>query len=304
MDLTCWEWSLHWLPVSHCILYLCHCTITRARLHHDRLIADPLLKSSLQALIGKGSKAPMIAMDDDEGAAAAANLYDLPQDAIIRVPPPSEKEELSESWDPYGLAGIDVSAYGLVAAPDYTVAGGESYDMATPGRRDTEPDDSYDMAAARSPQAAEAAPTYDMASDDMPAAKGSPSGKKAIYSKHGMRNKEAQARVIEWIRSVTGAAKPDDQDFHQWLKSGIVLCELINKIKAKTIKKYNTNLKKMKAFHQMENLSKFVDACANLGVPASDRFDGVDLFEGVNLQQVVNCLNSLNKVAVEKGYLK
>jgi hypothetical protein len=34
------------------------------------------------------------------------------------------------------------------------------------------------------------------------------------------------------------------------------------------------------------------------------RFDGVDLFEGVNLSQVTNCLNSLNKIALDKGYIK
>jgi hypothetical protein len=31
---------------------------------------------------------------------------------------------------------------------------------------------------------------------------------------------------------------PADQDFHHWLRSGIVLCTLINKIKPGTIKKY------------------------------------------------------------------
>jgi hypothetical protein len=36
--------------------------------------------------------------------------------------------------------------------------------------------------------------------------------------------------------------------------------------------RFNSNIAKMKAFHQMENLSKFVGACASLGVPSSDRY--------------------------------
>jgi hypothetical protein len=46
-------------------------------------------------MVGKGSNVPIIAVDDVESAAALADTYALPQDAIIRVPAPSAKEDIS-----------------------------------------------------------------------------------------------------------------------------------------------------------------------------------------------------------------
>lgn len=42
--------------------------------------------------------------------------YSLPQDAIVRFDAPKEDEK-EQAWDPYGLSGVDMSAYGLVDAP-------------------------------------------------------------------------------------------------------------------------------------------------------------------------------------------
>ena len=49
--------------------------------------------------MGKGSNVPIVAVDDVESAAALADTYALPQDAIIRVPAPSAKEEISKQRD-------------------------------------------------------------------------------------------------------------------------------------------------------------------------------------------------------------
>jgi hypothetical protein len=54
----------------------------------------------------------------------------------------------------------------------------------------------------------------------------------------------------------------------------------------------------------MENIAQFVAAVTELGVPASDRFDGIDLFEGVNMKAVVNCVMSLHKIALDRGLVK
>lgn len=40
---------------------------------------------------------------------------------------------------------------------------------------------------------------------------------------------------------------------------------------------------------QMENIGKFLDACVAYGVPKSDLFQTVDLFEGQNIPQVYTC---------------
>ena len=42
-------------------------------------------------------------------------------------------------------------------------------------------------------------------------------------------------------------------------------------------------------FIKMENISKFLDGCEQLGVAKTDSFQTVDLYEGQNVPQVYNC---------------
>jgi hypothetical protein len=46
-----------------------------------------------QTATSSASKAPIVAVDDNEGAAAMAAQYSLPQDAIVRVPALAKEEE-------------------------------------------------------------------------------------------------------------------------------------------------------------------------------------------------------------------
>ena len=50
-------------------------------------------------------------------------------------------------------------------------------------------------------------------------------------------------------------------------------------------------------FKQMENVAHYIDACAQLGVPAQDLFQTVDLYEGRDMQAVVRNVHSLGRVA-------
>mmetsp|Transcript_19342 Transcript_19342/g.60547 ORF Transcript_19342/g.60547 Transcript_19342/m.60547 type:complete len:269 (+) Transcript_19342:1554-2360(+) len=51
----------------------------------------------------------------------------------------------------------------------------------------------------------------------------------------------------------------------------------------------------------MENITKFLGACKDLGVPATSRFATVDLFEGKDLNGVVGCLYGLSAAAASRG---
>ena len=55
-------------------------------------------------------------------------------------------------------------------------------------------------------------------------------------------------------------------------------------------------------FKQMENINSYTEACRRLGVPDSDLFVTVDLFEGKNMPAVVRNLHSLGRVAQAKGF--
>jgi len=103
-----------------------------------------------------------------------------------------------------------------------------------------------------------------------------------------------EQEAADWIEAVTGENQPADLKFSHWLKSGTVLCNLVNKLKPGTIPKVN----KMKMpFAHMENINGFIQACTVLSVPGSDLFMTVDLYEEKNLNQVITCIHSLGRAS-------
>ncbi|XP_005111388.1 myophilin [Aplysia californica] len=117
---------------------------------------------------------------------------------------------------------------------------------------------------------------------------------------------EQEARL--WMEAVLEqplmpGANPNEplgvDQFQAALKDGIILCNLLNKIKPGAIKKTNTS--KM-PFLQMENISKFLEGCEALGVSKTDLFQTVDLFDKVNMVQVINGIYALGRKAQKIGY--
>ncbi|CAH0546501.1 unnamed protein product [Brassicogethes aeneus] len=73
---------------------------------------------------------------------------------------------------------------------------------------------------------------------------------------------------------------------------------LVNTIKPGSVKKVNTSAM---AFKCMENINAFLEAARDLGVPAQETFQTVDLWERQNLNSVVICLQSLGRKAGQFG---
>lgn len=84
--------------------------------------------------------------------------------------------------------------------------------------------------------------------------------------------------------------------FHDSLKSGVLLCRLVNKVKPGSVPENRISLSNM-PFNQRENVAAYLDACRRLGVREADMFVTADLFEGNNLVAVVNNLYALGGVA-------
>ena len=79
------------------------------------------------------------------------------------------------------------------------------------------------------------------------------------------------------------------------LKSSIY-CRLINSIGGKTPA---NGLKPQKlAFKKMESINMFLEAATQYGVPTTELFQTVDLYEKQNLNQVVICLQSLARKVI------
>ncbi|KAJ3109276.1 hypothetical protein HDU97_007770 [Phlyctochytrium planicorne] len=107
--------------------------------------------------------------------------------------------------------------------------------------------------------------------------------------------READARYF--IETVTGETFASD-NFQASLKDGVLLAKLMNKILPSDPIKVSTS---KIAFKQMENIGFFLNRLSKVGVPTYEQFQTVDLYEGKNIDQVVNCIFSLSRHAAAKG---
>ena len=107
--------------------------------------------------------------------------------------------------------------------------------------------------------------------------------------------------IREWISDITGHDIPTEP-LSEVLKNGIVLCEVINTILSadKSIQLREPS-KSGQGFLQMENIGYFIQKAGVCGVPASENFQTVDLFEGKNMRQVLTCISSLSRNLYKNG---
>lgn len=103
--------------------------------------------------------------------------------------------------------------------------------------------------------------------------------------------KEKETEVLNWIESVTGE-QVDHIFLH--LKSGRVLCKLINIILPNSIKKIN---EQKVVFYERENIQKFCNTIISLGLPADHVFSVDSLYDAKDLISVVRTLLALKNKA-------
>lgn len=104
-------------------------------------------------------------------------------------------------------------------------------------------------------------------------------------------NTKEEEDAMDWIERVTGR---EVNNFHEHLKSGRTLCELVNKIRPEAIKRINT---KSSPIADRDNIQLYLDACARMGVPRGNLFNVNDLYEKQSLQSVVGNVFALARVA-------
>lgn len=107
-----------------------------------------------------------------------------------------------------------------------------------------------------------------------------------------------EMEVRSWIEAILDM-KLQEGTIHEVLKDGVILCQIINKISPTDGCRFPSLSKA--SFVQMENISYFIDSARQLGVPDSENFSTVDLFEGKNIKQVMVCLSSLSRNLVKGG---
>lgn len=103
-------------------------------------------------------------------------------------------------------------------------------------------------------------------------------------------------RVAEWIESVRGCPiskvpSPGPEELQVALQSGEVLCDLVNTIWRSQI--VGISQCKLNSIRQLENITRFIHACRDLGVEEARLFLPSDLVEGKNLRNVFLCILAL-----------
>ncbi|KAJ1451262.1 calponin homology domain-containing protein [Pelagophyceae sp. CCMP2097] len=118
--------------------------------------------------------------------------------------------------------------------------------------------------------------------------------KKAMAAKL-IELKPQMDEAIVWIEVVT--EEKMEGTFDEWLRSGQVLCRLLNKIKPDSVKKVNAGAM---PFKQMENLSMYTRGVKALGMHESDCFDTNDLFRGNDIGKVVQSIHAFGSLVRSK----
>jgi len=103
---------------------------------------------------------------------------------------------------------------------------------------------------------------------------------------------EKAAQAQAWIEALTGTRFP--ASFQESLKSGVLLCQAINRIKPGSVPNINAQ---NSPFKHRENIENFVKAEKVLGMKEVDLFVTADLYEGNNIVAVIDNIFALGSVA-------
>ncbi|KAK6159847.1 hypothetical protein DH2020_003228 [Rehmannia glutinosa] len=120
---------------------------------------------------------------------------------------------------------------------------------------------------------------------------------------------EASLRRYEaagWLRKMVGVvggkdlpAQPSEEEFRLGLRSGIMLCNVLNKVQPGSVPKVveapsDTGIvpdgAALSAYQYFENVRNFLDSIEEMGIPA---FEASDLEQGGKSSRIVNCVLAL-----------
>ena len=93
----------------------------------------------------------------------------------------------------------------------------------------------------------------------------------------------SEAKVRLWIETLLGQECVGTT--HQWLRSGAVLCRLINAVNPGLIEP-STVSESAEPMRQRSNIKQFLDCCGEMGLHEGDRFLIDDLYSNRDMKQV------------------
>jgi len=114
-----------------------------------------------------------------------------------------------------------------------------------------------------------------------------------FHQKYQLHHGSAIRRFLAVLEEKLGT-----QSLWEALRSGVVLCRLVNKIEPGAIKQF-TNMKKMHALLERENINFYLEACWRLGMDSRDIFMTSDLYNARYMKSVLRNLTSLSHLAAK-----
>ncbi|ODV83093.1 hypothetical protein CANARDRAFT_203910 [[Candida] arabinofermentans NRRL YB-2248] len=104
-----------------------------------------------------------------------------------------------------------------------------------------------------------------------------------------------QNEIKQWFDMIfqTNQFSKNDTDLIEYLKDGVILCDLINQVYGSNTIKYKQS---KLAFVQMENIEFFLNFIKSKGVPESELFQTVDLYESKDPYQVTQTIQSFSRI--------
>jgi len=110
-------------------------------------------------------------------------------------------------------------------------------------------------------------------------------------------NPERERKGREWLEAVL-ETKFEEPTLAEALKSGVRLCQALNKVYPDAVRHINDS---KVAFKQIENIGNYLKACRTLGINKSLIFETADLFESRNLTIVIDNVYELARLGSNKG---
>jgi len=105
--------------------------------------------------------------------------------------------------------------------------------------------------------------------------------------------KNYEQEAIDFIESILGEKLIINDNLQRTLRSGVVLCRMIQIIKPELMPRISA---RPLPFLQMENIHNFLNAAKELGVSPVNLFQTAELYEGSDMNKVIHTLLSLQKV--------
>ena len=114
------------------------------------------------------------------------------------------------------------------------------------------------------------------------------------------RSETDEFEVQQWIEAVIGESFPTNKKYDEALRDGIILCKLMNKLKPGSVPRIKLV---GSGFQLRDNLNQFQIAAREYGLPETDLFQSVDLYDRHNIAQVTMTIYALGRHVCIKSVL-